>query len=139
VTVIERQTMLATAWDAMEDAETLVVEFGLAHEFALPLASPHTDPYVGLISALSELSSKELGLFQVLFAPVEHPWADHLLRAVSDAGGKPIFQNAPELTKLAEEKVSSPLFAVIVRIAVRAQDFDRTLGIARDMGGAFRV
>lgn len=141
VVVSQTETLLADAWAASEDADAdaLVVEFGLAHEFARPLARPNVDPYIGLLAALGELAHGELGLYQVIFQPVENPWADHLLRAVSDVAGKPIFQNAPELTKLAQEKIAAPLFAVVVRIAIRAEQFDRMVDLARDMAGALRV
>lgn len=139
VVVTECRDSLATAWGETDAVEHLVIEFGLAREFAYPLAKLNTDPFTGLLAAMEELAHGEMGLFQVLFQPVENPWADHLLRAVTDTAGRPLFQNAPELTQLAQEKVSSPLFATVVRIAAHAGDFDRTLEIARDMAAALRL
>lgn len=139
IIIIENRDTLATTWCEAEDAERLVIEFGLGREFAYPLAKLDTDPFVGLLAALEELALGEAGLFQVLFQPVENPWADHLLRAVTDITGKPLFQNEPEITQLAQEKIASPLFAAVVRIAVLAEDFERALGIARDMAGSLRL
>ncbi len=139
VVVTQTEDVLSRAWNSADRAEALVAEFGLAREFAYPLAQPETDPYVGLVGALSDLAPTEMGLFQVLFQPVENTWADSLLRAVTDAAGRPVFINVPELAKLAQEKVTSPLVAAVVRISVRAEDFDRTIDIARDMAAALRL
>lgn len=139
VVVIEQKRTLASAWEATAGSDTLVVEFALAQEFALPLARLQADPYIGLMAALGELNPGELGLFQVLFQPVEQPWAESLWRAVSDDTGKSFFQNAPDLPKLTQEKLASPLFAAVVRLAIRAPDFERSLEIARDLAGALRL
>ena len=136
--VFEQHDALASAWAEAENAESLVVEFGLAREFAFPLAKLNTDPFVGLVAALEAVVPGEVALFQVLFQPVEHPWADSLLRAVTTIDGRPMFQNAPEVTQLAQEKTSSPLFSAVVRFAIKTDDYDRTLELARDMAGALR-
>lgn len=70
---------LVEAWDGSQGDEILAVEFGLKHEFMLPLASGRLDPFIGIVGALSELQPGELGLFQVLFQPVQHPWAENIV------------------------------------------------------------
>jgi hypothetical protein len=139
VLISETNDALASVWSDAEEAEHLVVEFGLAREFAFPLARLTTDPFTGLMGAMEELALGEVCLFQVLFQPVAHPWADHLLQAVTDTAGKPLFQNAPELTQLAQEKTISPLFATVIRMAIKAEGFDRILGLARDLAGSLRL
>jgi len=104
-----------------------------------PLQSGRLDPFIGLIGALAELQSGELGLFQVLWQPVQNRWAESLLASVIGADGKPIFVNAPELASAAENKAASPLFAAVVRILVCAEDFDRVLQLATDLAGSLRV
>ena len=131
---MRREHVLATAWEALADTDTVVVEFGLAREFALPLATHTPDLFVGLTAALGSLQPGELGLFQVLFQPVNHPWADSLLRSVSNFEGKPAFVNAPELLSQGKRKVSQPLFAAVVRIAVKSDE--RPWEIAREMASA---
>ncbi|MEI6196555.1 MAG: hypothetical protein WCS42_19715, partial [Verrucomicrobiota bacterium] len=64
---VPNEGTLEQAWDASQGDEVLAVEFGLAHEFMLPLASGKLDPFIGIVGALSELHPGELGLFQVLF------------------------------------------------------------------------
>lgn len=135
--VIPTEDPLPAAWAA--DGEPAFVEFGLAREFMLPLAGSKADPLVGLVGALAELRTDEAALFQVLFQPVTHPWAESALRSVTDIHGKPFFVNRPELVPRTKEKLARPLFATVVRLAARAADFDRAWQILLNLGGAFRV
>jgi hypothetical protein len=134
-----REGQLEQAWDACEGDDALVVEFGLAREFMLPLATGKLDPFIGIVGALAELKPGELGLFQVLFQPVHHPWAESITRSVTHADGKPFFVNRPELTAAAKNKITRPIYAAVVRIAVRTESYERTLQIARDLAGSLRV
>jgi hypothetical protein len=130
---------LEQAWDGCDGEDALVVEFGLAREFMYPLLSGKLDPFIGIVGALSELQPGELGLFQVIFQPVSHPWNESIMRSVTHSDGKPFFVNAPELTKAAGGKVSRPLFAAVVRIALRTESFERNLQLARDLAGSLSV
>lgn len=138
-TFLQRAGTLDEAWDACVGDEVFALEFGLEREFMLPLASGKLDPFIGIIGALAELQPGELGLFQVLFQPVQHPWADSIVSSVSHADGKPFFVNSPELTAAAERKVARPLFAAVVRIMARTATRDRLMEIARDLAGSLRV
>lgn len=130
---------LQNAWDECEGDGVLTVEFGLAREFMFTLASGKLDPFIGIIGALSELQPGELGLFQVLFKHVEHPWAESILRSVTDTTGAPFFVNQPELAGEAKTKIARSLYAAVVRIAARSEQYERTLQIARDLAGSLRV
>jgi hypothetical protein len=134
-----QEGMLEKTWDGCTGEETLVVEFGLGREFMFPLASGKLDPFIGIVGALSELQAGDLGLFQVLFQPVEAPWAESIVSSVTDDDGKPFFVNLPELTSAAETKVKRPLYAAVVRIAVKSESYERTLQIARDLAGSLRA
>ena len=136
---VPREGNLGEAWDGSLGDEVLAVEFGLKHEFMLPLASGRLDPFIGIVGALSELQPGELGLFQVLFQPVQHPWPESILRSVTHTDGKPFFVNSPELAGAAENKVARPLYAAVVRLLLRAGEFDRLLQLARDLSGSLRV
>ena len=136
---VPRAGGLEQAWDASQSDEVLAVEFGLKNEFMLPLASGNLDPFIGIVGALAELLPGELGLFQVLFQPAEQPWADEIVDSVTHADGKPFFVDSPELAGAAENKVARPLYAAVVRIMLRAGDFDRILQLARDLAGSLRV
>ena len=130
---------MAKQWLACSGEETLVIEFGLGREFMFPLASRKVDPFIGIVGALAELQLDELVLFQVLWQPVQERWPESILRSVTHEDGKPFFVNAPELARAAEAKVSRPLFAAVVRIAIKAGTFDRVLQIGCDIAGALRI
>ena len=134
-----REGALETAWDSCDGDEILAVEFGLEREFMYQLGSGKLDPFVGMVGALSELRPGELGFFQVIFQPVHEDWAVSIMRSVTHSDGKPFFVDTPELTKAAENKVSHPLYAVVVRILVRTGQFERSLQLARDLAGSLRV
>jgi len=130
---------LESAWNSAAGEETLAVEFGLEKEFMLPLASGKLDPFIGIIGALSELQSDELGLFQVLFQPVQNPWAESITASVTHRDGKPFFVDAPELAGAAENKIKKPIYSAVVRIMVCAGACERVLQLASDLAGSLRV
>jgi hypothetical protein len=130
---------LEAAWYASEAEDALVIEFGLKHEFMLMLQSGKLDPFVGIIGALSELETNEIGLFQVLFQSAHNEWADSINRAVTHPSGSSCFVNAPEIAAGAKGKIARPLFAAVVRIAVLSGSYSRSLQIACDLAGSLRV
>ena len=136
---VPRDGGLELAWDASQGGEILAVEFGLKREFMLPLASARLEPFIGIVGALAELQPGELGLFQVLFQPVENSWAESIVASVTHVDGKPFFINSPELARAAENKVARPLYAAVVRILLRVGESERLLQLARDLAGSLRV
>jgi hypothetical protein len=135
----QQEGTLEKAWLSCTGDAAFAVEFGLEHEFMLPLATGKLDPFVGIVAALSELQPGELGLFQVMFQPVQYPWAESIVNSVTHADGKPFFVNSPELAGAAENKVARPLYAAVVRIMGRTASRERLYEIARDLAGALRV
>lgn len=102
---------------------SLVVDFGLYHEFLRPLKINHfdPDPLLGLFAAISNLQSNESAAVQILFQRCRYPWADSMLRAVSDLSRRDFFLDAPELLSLTKQKTSQNLNAVAIRMGVCAQ------------------
>ncbi|HTR42518.1 MAG TPA: type IV secretion system DNA-binding domain-containing protein [Pseudomonadales bacterium] len=135
----ELEGSLEKAWDAIEGDYAFAVEFGLEKEFMLPLAAGKSDPFIGTIAALSKLQENELALFQVLWQPVQNPWAESILRSVTREDDKPFFIDSPELTEAAEKKIAMPLFAVVVRILARTDTERRLFEIARDLAASLRI
>jgi hypothetical protein len=134
--------LLEQSWGQFGQGYSVVVEFGLSEEFMLPLRAIRrfsVDPLTGIGAALSDLESGEVGVLQVLFQPVRHPWAESIMRAVLDDRGSPFFMDAPEVTSLAKEKVSRPLFACVVRVAGRSTSPERAMLIARSIGWSLNV
>jgi hypothetical protein len=136
---VPREDGLEKAWGDSQGDEALAVEFGLKHEFMLPLQCGKLDPFIGIVGALAELEPGELGLFQVLWQPVQNAWAESTVNSVSHADGKPFFVDSPELAAAAENKVARPFYAAVVRILVRANEFDRVVQLARNLAGSLRV
>jgi len=130
---------LAEAWERTSEDETLIVEFGLAREFMLPLASGSFDPFVGMAGALSGLEEDELSLFQVLFQPARAEWAKSILYSACHADGSAFFVNRPELAEGARNKIKRPLFAAVVRMAVKSGSYERTRQLALDLAGALSL
>jgi len=145
--VREANGWLASLWnpeseeeeDAQEDAEKVVIDFGLSHEFMLPLQGPRSfevDPLIAVTAAMAELGKGDVALLQVLFEQAVAPWAESALRAVSDGQGGSFFADAPHVLAHAREKLRKPLFAAVVRVAARSRSASRAWEIARALGGA---
>jgi hypothetical protein len=140
LTFMEDQYTVTNAWHG-NDGIGFIVDFGLCHEFMLPLETRHSiDPFVGLVAAFGEVGAGETAVFQVLFQPVRHAWAASAWRSITGSEGKGIFVNRPHLVPGAKAKLESPLYGVIVRAAAKAESFDRSAVIVRDIAialGAF--
>lgn len=112
--LVQRDDALLSALEG--DVHT--IDFALAEEFMRPLATPSTfdpDPLLGLFGVLDHLAPGCAGAVQVLFQACKNPWAESVLRAVSTHGGDAFFADAPEMLPLARQKVSAPLYGVVVR------------------------
>jgi len=132
---------LGAAWGAPDsEDERVVLEFALAGPFMLPLASPgKSDPFVGLVGALTALAEGEAAVYQVTFAPLTEPWEEQAIASVVRGDGKPVFDDGADLVKATREKVSSPLYGVVVRLAARAPELDRVWQIIRRMAAPLRL
>ena len=127
------------AW-AEVGGTSFVVEFGLEHEFMLPLQTAQSvDPFVGLISAISEAQRDEAVLFQVLFQPVRHPWSENIWRALTKRDGTMLFSNVVPLIPGTKEKLAAPLYGVVLRLAAQAQTFERSAVLVQNMARSLRV
>jgi hypothetical protein len=136
VIVMPRDDALAAAWDETETSFA-AIELALGLEFMLPLGESRADLLSGVVLALESLAEGELGLFQILFEPVRHPWAQSILATVTAADGQPVFANRPELVRAADRKTSAPLFGVVLRLAANAVDAARCWEIIADMAAPF--
>lgn len=117
----------------------LIVDFGLSQEFICPIRcfrNFDSDPLTAIVGALSRLNGAEVGILQILFQPTRLPWTQSIVRSVTNWSGENFFADAPEMTSLARDKISSPLYSVVLRVAVRAESQERCWEIARGIGGA---
>lgn len=104
-----------------------IVDFGLEEEYMRPIASADkfdTDPLTGLYGVLDHLEGGEQAVIQVLFKGTVNPWAQSIMSSVSDGKGESMFSDAPEMPKLAQEKISSPLFSVGIRVIAQDNSYE---------------
>jgi hypothetical protein len=135
--IVKRPGYLDRFWD--ETKSTVIADFGLSREFMLPLRTFRgfdADPLVGIVGALADLAEGELGLLQVLFRAVRHPWAESVRRAVTDWEGGAFFADAPEMVALAKEKIAQPLFAAVLRVAAQSATAGNAWRIVKALGGS---
>lgn len=118
--------------------EMAVVEFALAKPFMLPLNEVKHDPFVPLAGSLASLRPGEVGLFQVIFMPVEEPWAEEAHAAITRGDGRPLFEGDDALVKALPQKTSGQLYGVVLRLAAFADSCDRAWAIVRGMAPALR-
>jgi hypothetical protein len=136
VPLVPARGLLEGAWGDAGELHAALVEFGLGKEFMVPFQAGRSDPFVGLVGALSEIEKDEVSVFQVIFAPVSAPWEESIIRSVTHGDGSAMFINAPELLPGAKEKTAERLFAAVVRIATRSPIHGRAWEIALNIGGA---
>jgi hypothetical protein len=138
----DRDRLSTLVVDAEAEIETAVIDFGLAHEFMRPLGSVRTfavDPLIGVASALGALRHGEFAVLQVLFRRARYPWAESIQRAVSDNDGGSFFVDAPEMPRLAAQKVAHPLLAAVIRAAAWSPEQRRAREIVSGLDRSLRV
>jgi hypothetical protein len=111
-----------------------ITDFGLKEEFMRPLEMDNKfkiDPFTAFFGILDNLQESEQISLQVLFIKVVNPWSESISRSVMDDRGDAFFTNAPEMVKLAQQKISSPLFAATVRLVAQSPDEDSALQLLK--------
>jgi hypothetical protein len=139
VVLLDNKDKLDAAWNSKK--RTAIVEFGLSHEFMRPIRTFRKfdpDPLAGIVGAMEGVEKDELGILQVLFQPAQHPWADSIVRSVTDWEGHSFFADSPEMVALAKDKVQRPLFAAVFRVVGQAKSTGRAWQIAGALGAGFK-
>jgi len=126
-------SFLEHAW---EDADGYgqIVDFGLSNEFMIPLATVSNldlDPLISVVGSMNYLEQDEVGVFQILFQKVRSNWAAEIRDSVMLETGKPVFSDAPELVKLAAQKINAQLYGAVIRVAAKAYNPERLWQIVR--------
>lgn len=122
------------------DKQVAITDFGLEHEFMLPIAQKeklNIDPLTSVIATLETLQKQDIAIFQVLFKGVSASWSQDMIRAVSDGVGGDFFNGYPEMKTETKNKVSEPLFSVVLRIAVQCQSDNESRYIAQELARSF--
>lgn len=109
----------------------LIVDFGYNEEFIRPIKySP--DALTSIMAVFEGFRDGESGMLQIIFQGVNNPWADSILKSVS-IGSSSFFPDSPEMLTCAKTKVSSPLFAVVFRLAVQSYDPNEAERVANEL------
>lgn len=113
-----------------KDTQTHIVEFGLKEEFVRPISilkNNTIDPLTSIIGILENLQDYEFGGIQILFQAAVNRWSQSILHSVTLGDGKSFFQDVPDAPKIAQEKVSSPLFGVSIKAFSQEKSGSQTI------------
>ncbi|MBS1619130.1 MAG: type IV secretion system DNA-binding domain-containing protein, partial [Bacteroidetes bacterium] len=111
-----------------------ILDMGLEEEFMRPIAMSEkfdSDPLTGFYGILDTLQDDEQAVIQILFKGTSNPWAQSIIASVTDHTGESAFMNAPEMPKLALEKVSAPFFAVSMRVIAQDKTFGKASALVQ--------
>jgi predicted DNA-binding transcriptional regulator AlpA len=137
----DRDGYVRDLWDETGRRDAAVVEFALSKEFMRPLRRYdrfEPDPLAGVIGAMADLADDDVALLQILYTPARHPWAESIVRAVTNGEGDSFFADDSLMVKRASEKISSPLFAVVVRVAAQSPQGKRAWRTVENIGRSLR-
>lgn len=107
------------------EKDIAIADFGLKDEFMRPIHTSTSfalDPLTSIIATLSNIEPGNIALLQILFKGVTAPWSRDIIHAVSDGRGGSFFIESPEMMTCAKEKISKPLFSVVMRIATQGNN-----------------
>ena len=113
-----------------------IADFGLDDEFMRPLnttTSLSIDPLTSIIATLDNLHLGDTALFQILFKGVTAPWSRGILYSVSDGCGGSFFADSPEMLPCSKDKISAPLFSVVMRIGTQGNTDERSRFLASEL------
>ncbi len=114
-----------------DDEDILIVDIGYDDEFMRPI-NTSLDSLTSILASFEHLRRSEVAMLQILFKGVKKPWANSILNSVS-YGANSFFPDSPEMLICAKEKVSSPLFAVVVRLVVQSDGSNNAERLANDI------
>ena len=139
VQVVERGGFLSSQFANTQPIA--IADFGLANSFVLPLRlfrSYSPDPIAGLISSLATIKESEKAILQVLFQPVKGDWIGELNKVQTGKLNKILQERSSNFLAGLKAKLSSPLFAVSVRIMTQANAEHRAWELIRQIGANLR-
>lgn len=119
------------------DLSSWVTEFGLREEFMRPIKMTDKldpDPYIGIFGHLEHIQRGEQAAIQILFQGAVNPWAESIMQSVSNSKGEPFFMDALDMLPLAKEKISTPLYGVIVRVVGQGETIDASGSVLERIG-----
>lgn len=109
----------------------VIVDFGYDEEFLRPI-NTLVDGLTGIMAVFENLGIEDVTMFQIIFKGVKNAWVNSILNSVK-IGSNSFFPDSPEMVSCAKEKVSSPLFAVIIRMAVKSKSLKESENLANEL------
>lgn len=119
-----------------ERNEVAVVELAPDEEYMRPLCEAHDfrlDPLTSVLTTCEHLRPEEVVMLQILFTGVTNVWKHDILNSVSDGRGGSFFPSNPEMKSGAEQKVASPLFSCIIRLASQSSQQERSKALVHEL------
>lgn len=116
--------------------DVAIADFGVNDEFVRPIATSDNfsiDPLTSMIATIEYLQPNDVVVFQSIFKGIISPLAKDITYAVSDGAGGSFFSDAPEMLLCAKNKISNPLFSVVMRIATQGNDNYRSQYLAQEL------
>ena len=116
--------------------DVAIADFGLNDEFMRPIKTSESftiDPLTSIIATMDGLQDGDIVVYQTLFKGLSSPLAKDIPYSVNDGGGGSFFQDAPEMLKCAQDKISSSLFSVVMRIATQGKNNNRSRYLAEEL------
>lgn len=135
--IIEDGEVFDIPFDESDDASDIAIaDLGLEYEFMLPIAQSkdfRIDPLTSVIAQFESLRTGSVATFQILFKGISTPVSHDIMYAMSDGCGGAFFDGNPEMMEGANDKVSSPLFACVMRIATQGTSNNHSEYLAKEL------
>lgn len=135
--IISNGEVFDIPFDDSDDASDIAIaDLGLEYEFMLPIAQSNDfriDPLTSVIAQYESLRTGSVAIFQILFKGIVTPVSHDIMYAMSDGCGGAFFESNPEMMEGASDKVSSPLFACVMRIATQGTSNNHSEYLAKEL------
>jgi len=113
------------------EEEILIADFGYNEEFMRPI-NTSIDALTSVMSTFENLHRNDVAMLQIVFKGVKKPWVGSIVDSVG-VGANSFFPDSPEMVPCAKAKVSSPLFAVVFRLAVQSNNSKNAQQLANEL------
>ncbi|SFS84940.1 AAA-like domain-containing protein [Zhouia amylolytica] len=113
-----------------------IADFGLNDEYMRSIATTNSfiiDPLTSVVAIMESLQQNDIVVFQILFKGIASPLAKDITYSVSDGVGGSFFADAPEMPNCAKDKITNPLFSVVMRIATQGENNIRSQYLAQEL------
>jgi hypothetical protein len=120
----------------ISENDIAIADFGLNDEYMRRITAADSfaiDPLTSVIAIMESLQLNDVVVFQILFKGISSPLANDITYSVSDGAGGSFFADAPEMPNCAKEKISNPLFSVVMRIAAQGKSNLRSQYLAQEL------